>query len=32
MNEKFAKCAHKIPIRDELGVAIMIGLANPGSF
>ena len=32
VNEKFAKCPHKAPTRDELAVAGMIGLANPGSF
>ena len=31
-NENLAKYSHKTPTRDELVVARVIGLANPGSF
>jgi hypothetical protein len=31
-NENLAKYSHKIPTRDELVIARVIGLANPGSF
>ena len=31
-NENLAKYSHKAPTRDELFVARVIGLANPGSF
>ena len=31
-NEKLAKYSHKTPTWDELVIARVVGLANPGSF